>query len=753
MWVRDKDKMSWMDFYDELSAEIKRASWQELTVTFWDKKAGVYATIDSDPSLLDAIDRYWELWRLLVSVVVLDDVTTQTSTQQSSSIHVTLPHPTIDEDVHLTHVLHTTVSSSIMADCSELIAGNVVVVDKTDATCKPQPQPTDKEASPSNPTLNDDPWGELDEVEYVGVDDEKALHGDLVSDSGSNSEYIPDSDDEDVDDCAVNDEKGVHVLTHVTDLDNPRIEVGVTFEDGYTFKRAIRQYAILNEIELAVSYSESTRYRAYCKGKKCKWRIHASQQQDGKTWMIKKIPIKHYYRSTSKVENNCMANQFWVRDRVIGWLRDDPSLGPTALLRKLEEKYLIKLSYWIVFNRRCLALDEILGKWDNRFDYAFAFKAELEKKCPGSIVDIDYELVGCKYRFSKMFIALKPCIDGFVNGCRPYLGVDSTVLSGRWKGQLASAIGIDGHNWMFPVAYGVFESESKDNWIWFMRNLSKAIGSPPGLVISTDAGKGIDQAVTRVFTNGVEHRECMRHLFKNFQKRLHGELFERNLWPAARAYRNHDYLKHFNAMKEASPKAIEWIEENHKHLWARCEFSTVSKCDYVTNNLAETFNNWIRHDRSLPPIDLLDTIRQKLMEKLHVRRGLAAKLNGKVLPHIKKELHAKSRGQVGYVVHKGHDLTAEIAGVHKDLSPWRHTVDLKTRECNCNRWQLTGIPCTHVLSLICAHRNLVIEDYVDNFYSAAKFKATYEGWIPPMPDKTQWEQVDVGFKLWPPLLK
>lgn len=142
-----------------------------------------------------------------------------------------------------------------------------------------------------------------------------------------------------------------------------------------------------------------------------------------------------------------------------------------------------------------------------------------------------------------MFIALKACIDGFLNGCRPYLGVDSTILTGRWRGQLVCAVGIDGHNWMFPVAYGVFGSESLDSWKWFMEMLEKAIGSPKGLVISTDAGKGIDGAVTAVFTNGVEHRECMRHLLKN-------------LWPASRAYRKDVFDRHFNIMKEASSRAI-----------------------------------------------------------------------------------------------------------------------------------------------------------------------------------------------------
>ena len=45
--------------------------------------------------------------------------------------------------------------------------------------------------------------------------------------------------EEDNDDCAINDEEGCEVGDHVTDSENPKIEVGVTFADGHTFKTAI----------------------------------------------------------------------------------------------------------------------------------------------------------------------------------------------------------------------------------------------------------------------------------------------------------------------------------------------------------------------------------------------------------------------------------------------------------------------------------------------------------------------------------
>jgi hypothetical protein len=98
-----------------------------------------------------------------------------------------------------------------------------------------------------------------------------------------------------------------------------------------------------------------------------------------------------------------------------------------------------------------------------------------------------------------VFMALEPCIQGFKGGCRPYLSIDSTILTSRWNGCLASATALDGHNWMFPVPFGLFQSESEENWEWFMRQLHRSIGDVSPLAISTDACKGLANVVWTVF--------------------------------------------------------------------------------------------------------------------------------------------------------------------------------------------------------------------------------------------------------------
>jgi transposase-like protein len=65
----------------------------------------------------------------------------------------------------------------------------------------------------------------------------------------------------------------------------------------------------------------------------------------------------------------------------------------------------------------------------------------------------------------------------------------------------------------------VLESENAESWTWFLENLRKAIGTPNGLVISSDMQKGLEIAIMQIYPHA-EHRECIRHLYNNFKKKI-----------------------------------------------------------------------------------------------------------------------------------------------------------------------------------------------------------------------------------------
>lgn len=279
-------------------------------------------------------------------------------------------------------------------------------------------------------------------------------------------------------------------------------------------------------------------------------------------------------------------------EQVLDWLKEDGTLGAKELRRRLKESHKVEVTYRKVYLGRQRAMDKLYGPWSCSFDNLFRFKAQIEDSSPGSFVVIDHHTINNKIRFNRLFFALKACVDGFLRGCRPYLAVDSTFLNGRFRGQLCVACAVDGHNWMYPVAIGVIDSETNENWEWFMNRLKEAIGNPVGLTFSTDCGQAVMHGVSAVFSYA-EHRECMYHLVQNFKKRHSGQIFDDHLWASAYSWSPYMFDKHYQAMDAAKLEAMKYLKENHKKLWTRSQFSTLSKVDYVTNNLAEAFNKWV----------------------------------------------------------------------------------------------------------------------------------------------------------------
>jgi SWIM zinc finger len=66
-----------------------------------------------------------------------------------------------------------------------------------------------------------------------------------------------------------------------------------------------------------------------------------------------------------------------------------------------------------------------------------------------------------------------------------------------------------------------------------------------------------------------------------------------------------------------------------------------------------------------------------------------------------------------------------------------YIVDISKRQCTCNRWQNSGIPCGHGLAAI-LRRHLDPHDFVDQCFTSDAYRGTYRTPLLPIPDRSEW---------------
>ncbi|KAK2643215.1 hypothetical protein Ddye_024978 [Dipteronia dyeriana] len=105
--------------------------------------------------------------------------------------------------------------------------------------------------------------------------------------------------------------------------------------------------------------------------------------------------------------------------------------------------------------------------------------------------------------FLIFYLSFKACQLGFLNGCRPLIGLDGCHLSGKFGGVLLAATALDGDNCIIPIAINIYESENAESWIWFLRQLWDSLGwdDSKRICVINDRQKGCLKALSKKWPN------------------------------------------------------------------------------------------------------------------------------------------------------------------------------------------------------------------------------------------------------------
>ncbi|WOL05137.1 hypothetical protein Cni_G13860 [Canna indica] len=176
----------------------------------------------------------------------------------------------------------------------------------------------------------------------------------------------------------------------------------------------------------------------------------------------------------------------------------------------------------------------------------------------------DWAHTGSPLVFRRLYIGFDALRKGFLHGCRLIIGFDGCFLKTFLGGQLLSAVGKDGNDQMFPIAWAVVEGENYDSWNWFLGILfdELCISHGCGWTLVSDQQKGLEYAIKNRVP-ATKHRNCVRHVYANWKKKHVGPALKSCFWRIIRCTMQSDFNRHLNELAAISTRHIKtsWLLE------------------------------------------------------------------------------------------------------------------------------------------------------------------------------------------------
>ncbi|CAI9288241.1 unnamed protein product [Lactuca saligna] len=201
-------------------------------------------------------------------------------------------------------------------------------------------------------------------------------------------------------------------------------------------------------------------------------------------------------------------------------------------------------------------------------------------------------------------------------------------------------------------------------------------------------------------------------------------------------------------------EAYNWLKQIPPQHWARSHFTGRAVSDMLLNNLCEVFNSKLIEGRDKPLISCLEYIREYMMKRICNVIKVQKKCVGPLTPSATKIMEKNVNWASQYTVRWNGSDKYQVQG------PWQdqHVVDMVERVCSCRKWELTGLPCKHVIAVLNDKADNgeevgELHTYAHRVHWLETWKAAYVYKVEPIKGRAMWPISECPIKITPPIHK
>ncbi|KAH0721050.1 hypothetical protein KY285_005919 [Solanum tuberosum] len=247
-------------------------------------------------------------------------------------------------------------------------------------------------------------------------------------------------------------------------------QLNMVFENVKKFREALSKYAIERGCQLDKIHNDQRRVRVKCKANGCPWILYASKDFKSSDFIIKTYNPRHRcYRTNTNTMCNSKFLAKYYKSRIVS----QPCIKGWEIQDLVRTDIGLYVGKFVCLKARKMVLKKIMGDHVAEFSRIYDYRDG-------------------KKLFHSFYICFSALKKGFIEGCRKCIGLDGCFLKGISKGQLLVAIAKDENNQMFPIAWAVVGTESRETWTWFLRILKSDLDindEGEGLTIISDMQK------------------------------------------------------------------------------------------------------------------------------------------------------------------------------------------------------------------------------------------------------------------------